>query len=162
MKSDWEKIYKFNGRLINLDKIIFELTRWTASRAARAVISAHETTLPHLSCTSSRRSSMISKAFFLRLRFGGASCSLGPLCDPSSNTEPSHPYIIYSTSKFNYYSHPIPSNIQEIVCNSPNYNNKWKLDIEFKNFYYFSYSKEPVVTVLFWCALETPNYKELL
>jgi hypothetical protein len=36
---------------------------------------------------------MISNAFALKLRFGGASCSLGPLADPSSNTEASHPCI---------------------------------------------------------------------
>ena len=70
-----------------------ENTRKTASRAARAVMSAQETTLPHCLWTRARRSLMILKDRALRLKFGGASFSLGPLADPSNNTEPSQPYI---------------------------------------------------------------------
>lgn len=55
------------------------------------VISAQETTVPHFSAIRSLRLLTISKAFFRRVRLGGASCSLGPLADPSSSTEPSQP-----------------------------------------------------------------------
>lgn len=66
-------------------------TKTTASRAVRAVISAHDTIAPQRLCTCLRMLSIISIALALRLRFGGASCSLGPLAEPSSNTDASHP-----------------------------------------------------------------------
>lgn len=69
------------------------LTRKTASRAARAVMSEHETTLPQLFSNRPRSFSMILKASALKVKFGGASFSLGPLADPSNKTEPSHPYM---------------------------------------------------------------------
>jgi len=34
---------------------------------------------------------IILKASFLNDKFGGACCSPGPLADPSSNTDASHP-----------------------------------------------------------------------
>ena len=55
-------------------------------------MSAQEATLPHSLWTSSRRSSMILNVLALKVRLRGASCSLGPLADPSSNTEASHPW----------------------------------------------------------------------
>ncbi|RDY05785.1 hypothetical protein CR513_10336, partial [Mucuna pruriens] len=64
----------------------------TASRAARAVMSAHETTLPQAFSKRPRRSSIILKASALKVKFGGASFSLGPLADPSNKTDPSQPY----------------------------------------------------------------------
>lgn len=68
------------------------VTRKTESRAARVSISEHETVLPHLLCTRLRRSFMILNASSRRLKFGGASCSPGPLADPTSNTDESQPY----------------------------------------------------------------------
>ena len=64
------------------------------AKAAAGVVtaytrSAQETTLPHSLWTRARRSLMISNP--LKVRFGGASCSLGPLADPSSSTDASHP-----------------------------------------------------------------------
>ena len=88
----WDKYNKVSKRgggehLINL------ITRTTESRAARATMSAQETILPHSLWISSRRASMISNALALKVWFGIACCSLGPLADPSSNTEASHPCI---------------------------------------------------------------------
>ena len=68
-----------------------KITKTTESRAARAVISAQETTRPQALCTRARRSFIILNACFLRLKFGGAFCSLGPLADPSNSTDASHP-----------------------------------------------------------------------
>ena len=98
----WDKYNKVSKRgggehLINL------ITRTTESRAARATMSAQETILPHSLWISSRRSSMISNALALKVRFGGASCSLGPLADPSSNTEASHPCIANYNNKHLIY-----------------------------------------------------------
>lgn len=69
------------------------LTRKTASRAVRAVMSEQETTLPQLFSKRPRRFSMILNASGLKVKFGGASFSPGPLADPSNNTDPSQPYM---------------------------------------------------------------------
>ncbi|KAL0909794.1 hypothetical protein M5K25_020692 [Dendrobium thyrsiflorum] len=66
-------------------------TKNTESRAARATTSAQDTTRPQALSIRTRSSLMALKASGLSVKFGGASFSLGPLTDPSSNTDPSQP-----------------------------------------------------------------------
>jgi len=93
------------------------LTRKTESRAARAVISEHETTLPQLFSNRPRILSMILKASALKVKFGGASFSLGPLADPSNKTDPSHPYMF----KLFRSRHDVENNLSQDIIDKVKY-----------------------------------------
>ena len=86
---------QFSVEKKNKCKRVKEFTRKTASRAAKTVMSAQETVLPHSLWTRALISSMVFKASVLIPAFAGWSLSPG---FPSNNKDPSHPYICISMS----------------------------------------------------------------